>query len=158
MYNCAKQINKITKTVLVALFFFSFFVSFITPVNSVFAQKTPETPSSWIGGFVPCGQTDSSGVVPDTNQCGYDDLLKGIARLIYGMIYIAAFASSILFSYAGFKIMTSGGDTGALKEGKDMMRKVLIGFVVMLAAWSFVKVVESTFIDYNVVGESRLSI
>ena len=43
-----------------------------------------------------------------------------------------------MFLTTGFKLLTAGGDTGKLSEAKQSMINILIGLVLIGAAWLIV--------------------
>lgn len=76
-------------------------------------------------------------IIPCTNNCGYGDLLKLVNNIINWIIMVSVPIAAGVFAWAGFKFMT----TGVVDErtaAKNMIQKVLIGFVFILAAWIIV--------------------
>ena len=51
---------------------------------------------------------------------------------------------AISIAWAGWLYLTSGGDTGAVTKAKDIFKKVIYGFIFMLAAWLIIKLVLAT--------------
>jgi hypothetical protein len=74
-------------------------------------------------------------------SCTCDDLIKTAQNILNIGIYLAVFFSAILFALAGWKMMTghSTGNTGDVQKGKDILWNVIIGLVIMLAAWLIVQ-------------------
>lgn len=89
-------------------------------------------------GFVPIlAGAQGNPIIPCTNNCGYADLLKLVNNIINWIIMISMPVAAGVFAWAGFKYMT----TGVVDErtaAKNMIQKVLIGFVCILAAWIIV--------------------
>ena len=50
-------------------------------------------------------------------------------------------ATIITFSYAGFIMLTSGGNSSKKDQAKEMLLKVVIGFAVILSAWLIVRII-----------------
>jgi hypothetical protein len=77
-------------------------------------------------------------IVPNCSpNCGYYDLLKLINNIINWIITISVPIAAGVFAWAGIKYMTTGVmDQKA--EAKEMLRKVLVGFVAILSAWIIV--------------------
>ena len=87
-------------------------------------------------------------IVPaDCNGSGGCTSICDIALLAQNVlndgIYITVFLSAILFAWAGFKmaVASSSGDEQGVTQAKRIFYYVIIGLVVMLAAWIIVSVV-----------------
>lgn len=76
-------------------------------------------------------------LIPCTNDCDFDDLLTMINRIINWIILISVPVAAGVLAWAGFKLMTTGV-VDQKQAAKNMIRKVLIGFVFILAAWIIV--------------------
>ena len=87
-------------------------------------------------GLVPC-----SG--PDCQAC---DLVKLGNNVISFLISIAAIIGAIMFAVAGFKMVISAGNESEVSAAKELMTNVVIGFVILLAAWLIVDTVMKTFV------------
>lgn len=109
--------KKIFKIAILVLFF----VIILTPVLS--------RAEEWKG-LIPCGGAGQS-------PCDFDGLTKLVKNIIDWIIMIAIPISAAVFAIAGFKYMTSAV-VDQKAEAKNMMRKVLIGLVFILAAWLIV--------------------
>lgn len=59
-------------------------------------------------------------------------------------IYVAVFLSAVMFAWAGWKSLTSGGDSHAYGEAKSIFLNVLIGLVIILGAWLVVDTLMKT--------------
>ncbi len=106
----------------------------------VFAQE---------GGILPeCGyDNNKNGVIEETELCHYSNLIEFANTAIDFIIKLALVVTPISFAYAGFIILTSGGDEGKLKKGKEILIKVGIGFAVILASYLFISFIMNTFVD-----------
>lgn len=79
---------------------------------------------------------DTGAIVECVENCGYRELISLVQRIIDFLIFtIAMPLGAIIFMWAGFKYMTSGGDPGKLKEAKGMFFAVFVGLAIALAAW-----------------------
>lgn len=104
---------------LMRILFFVFSMILIFLPSLAFAQA---------GGLVPC-----SG--PDCNTNDVVGFANGlISYLIQGLGIIAV----IVLVYAGFKMVTSAGDEGAWTKAKELFANVIIGIILILAAWLIV--------------------
>ena len=93
----------------------------------------PPPPTPGAGGLVPCGgETD--------DPCGIEDFIQIIANFIeFLLVYIAIPLAACVFMYAGFLMMTAGGNTTKIAAGKDAFQFVLIGLIIAFAAWLIVQ-------------------
>ena len=85
--------------------------------------------------LVPC---DNSIAQP----CNFNALMVLINNIInfilYGMVIPIA---AILFAYAGFELVTSGGSTEKRGIAKKVFTNVVIGLVIAMSCWLIVKLV-----------------
>ncbi len=104
---------------------------------------------TWLGaaGLVPC-----TGV--DCNACSLVELINNLIRFL---IKLLAVLSAILFAWSGFLLVTAGDDTGQLEKAKQIFTNVVIGIVIVLAAWLIVDTVMKLLIaNDGRVGETTL--
>jgi len=76
-------------------------------------------------------------IIPCDTNCGYYDLLKLVNNIINWIIWISAPVAAGVFAWAGIKYMTTGV-SDQKTAAKEMLKKVFIGFVFILAAWIIV--------------------
>ena len=79
------------------------------------------------------GKIDDAGKV--TNDCTFAHLVQLAQNVINALIIFSTFLAVAAFSYAGFLLLTSGGDEGAMKKAKGIFSNVLTGYVWILVAW-----------------------
>ncbi len=92
-------------------------------------------------GLVPCGGDGEP--VCDFNQ--FMVLLNTVINtLIFWSVTIIA---PLLFVYAGFLLITSGGSPGKKDQAKNVFKKTVIGLLIMLSAWLVVNTLLESFID-----------
>jgi hypothetical protein len=74
-------------------------------------------------------------------NCTCEDLIKTAQNILNLAIYLAVFFSAILFAVAGWYLMTGHNNAipGDVKTGKSILWNVIIGLVIMLAAWLIVQ-------------------
>ena len=88
-----------------------------------------------------CGVTLPGGGV--NRECGYADLIELVNTIITWIIMISVPVAAGVFAWAGIKYMTTGiADQKSV--AKEMIKKVFIGFVFILAAWIIVTTVTNT--------------
>lgn len=87
----------------------------------VFAQETV---------LVPCGYGD--------NLCDTSDVADFVNGLIDYLIRILGVIAVIVFVVVGIQLVTSAGNESAWKAAKERFTNVVIGIVIILAAWLIV--------------------
>ena len=96
-------------------------------IKIVAAGSTGSTQKDKACQFINCsGQTD------------FSNTLQTVLNWIFGIIGIVAVIMIIL---GGFSLMTSSGDPGKVKKGKDTILYGIIGLVVALLAFAIVNFV-----------------
>lgn len=86
--------------------------------------------------IVPCSGID----------CGCADLAIVAQNIINASIFVAVFLSAILFAWAGWKMISgkSVGSGEAVGQAKEILWNVIIGLVVIIAAWLIVDTIVKT--------------
>lgn len=74
----------------------------------------------------------------NAKECGWQELMALGGELLRFAIFIAILGATIAFAFAGFKLITNQGDSGAISKAKEMMIKAAIGIVVTMTAWIIV--------------------
>ncbi|MFT6829519.1 MAG: hypothetical protein ACJAV6_000349 [Candidatus Paceibacteria bacterium] len=83
-------------------------------------------------------------------MCGFSDVILLIARVIEYIFVLIIPIAAIVFAYAGFLYLTSGGDPGKKTAAKKAMTNVIIGIVIVMSAWLVVRtIVVSLGVDPN---------
>lgn len=109
-------------------------------VSTVNAQTDPPTAlteeSSGLSRFIPC-----SGV--DCNACHVVKLVNELIIWLFGIIFLLF---AVLMMYAGFGLVTSGGNPAALQSAKSMFTNALIGLLIVMSAWLIVDTIMQAFV------------
>jgi len=90
-------------------------------------------------GLVPCGDT------PD-NPCQACHVVALVDKLIDYSVALLTIVFTLLVVYAGFGLVTSNGDTGALEKAKKMITNAIIGFMIVLSAWLLMDLILKTLV------------
>ena len=91
----------------------------------------------------------AKGIVTCTTNCGWNELLAMVARFINYIIFLLAMPlAAIMFAYAGFQLITSGGSSEKKSKAKEIFINVAMGFVFAVAAWLIIHTI-STILGYN---------
>ncbi len=96
-------------------------------------------------------------LVPETcNQEGGCQSICDIVKLAQNVlnfgIFMAVVLSAILFAYAGFKLLTAGGNTEVYAQGKRVFGNVLIGLIIILAGWIIIDTLMKSFTGTGLTG------
>jgi len=78
------------------------------------------------------------------DQCTFNSLITLAIRIINFLTVLSASLAAISFCYAGFLLITSGGDPGARKKAQEIFTKTAIGFAFVLGAWVIVYTLVNT--------------
>lgn len=105
------------------VFLFVTFLIVVVPV-ATYAQ----------GGFKTLVPENCSGANAATN-CGFCDLAELAQNVLNDAVYLAVFFSAILFAWAGFKMLTNGGNMHQISEARQIFTDVAIGLIIILAGW-----------------------
>lgn len=114
----------------------------LVPVIS-FAQDKPEDDGYKI--IIDCTEGEEIIKGGGEQKCGWSDFIKQINKIITLLLYIAVLLSVISFIYAGFKMIFSGGNEEAVKSAKHIFWNVVVGLVLVYAAWLIVNFVLTSF-------------
>jgi hypothetical protein len=78
----------------------------------------------------------SSGLVPCTTNCGFNDLMTLVNTVIHFLLFDMAIPiAAIMFVYAGFELVTSGGSTEKRGLAKKVFTNTAIGLILAFACW-----------------------
>lgn len=94
-------------------------------------------------------------IVCDVETCDYASLIKLFKVLFQDLVVLSTFICILAFIFAGFKLLTSAGNSSKLTEVRKMMTSILIGYVCILGAWVFVYTITSALLssqDYSLLG------
>jgi len=95
-----------------------------------------------IPGLIPCtGDEDPKNA--DYSPCTFASLQRLIMNVMYYLIYISIPAAALSFGWAGWLLISSGGNMSKRNEAKRIFTKVGIGLVIILTAWLIVHTITS---------------
>lgn len=104
------------------------FLTFI-PAVSFAAAGLPDK-------IVPCDGVGS-------NPCTFCHLVQLAQNLLNSAVFLAVFMSALLFAYAGWQYLTNEALHGQA-EARGLFRDVVIGLIIILAAWLVVDTIMKT--------------
>lgn len=84
-------------------------------------------------------------LVTCTENCNWNELMTLINRVIHFILfYLAIPIAAIMFIYAGFLLITAGGEAASARtKAKSIFTNALIGLVLAAASWIIIKTVLS---------------
>ena len=107
----------------------------IMPIVS-FAQ------TGWTG-LVPCSNTPATdGTIPE--PCDFNAFLALINTVIHFILfYMAVPIAAIMFFYAGYLMVTSGGSSESKTKAKSIFSNTVLGLVFAAGAWLIIMTILS---------------
>lgn len=85
--------------------------------------------------LVPCATSTN------TKACGFNDLMTLVNNIInFILFYMAIPIAAVMFAYAGFLLVTAGGEAAhARTEAKNIFTNAMIGLVLAAGCWLIIK-------------------
>lgn len=125
------------------LIFIFILLIIITPAFSFAQTDIDQLDLQFVSGasLVPCGHTDEqTGVI--TNPCSFNDALTMINAIIHFILFkLAIPIAAVMFFYAGFKLVTSGGSTENRGVAKKVFSSTVYGLVIAAGAWLIIRTI-----------------
>lgn len=90
--------------------------------------------------FLPDVSSAAEGLVSCTggDACGFCEFVTLVNTLVEWIIVILSTFIVLLIAFAGFRLITAGGDASALQDAKKMLISGFIGILIILAGWTIV--------------------
>lgn len=128
----------------ISLFFITTFLVLGSTVP-VFAQSDPFKDQ----GLIPCGnEVNEAGQL--VNPCGFDDFIALVNNVVKFLIWVSIPIAVIAFTYAGFLMLTSGGNPGQIDRAKGIFKNVAIGLIFVISAWLIVYLIVSSLAETTI--------
>lgn len=83
-------------------------------------------------------------------NCSFDDLVAAVKKALDFGIKFALSFSVVVIAYAGYRYMISGDNPGERKKANEMLWKVALGIVYILAAWLIVTLITNALLTEDV--------
>jgi len=90
-------------------------------------------------GFLLAAKPAAASILPqcaESGRCTLCDMLQVVINLGIFLFGIVGALVLLYFFYAGFLLLTSAGESGKVKKGKDMMINAVIGFIIVFGAYT----------------------
>jgi hypothetical protein len=84
------------------------------------------------------------GLVPDCleGDCGFNEFMILVNNVINFLLFtIATPLAALVFAYAGFLLITAGGDPGKMTTAKNILKNLIFGYLIALAAWLIINTI-----------------
>jgi amino acid transporter len=92
--------------------------------------------------LVPCNNTPDPATGVIAQPCDWNALMKLVNTIINFVLYFMAIPiAAIMFAYAGFELVSSGGSSEKRGMAKKVFTNAVFGLVLAAAAWLIVKLV-----------------
>ncbi len=111
-------------------------------VNNVLAWSAGDPLVPSCGKVVTSADGKTSSIA---KPCNFDYLMLLINNIItFLLFYLATPLVVVILCYAGFLLLTSGGSAEKMTKVKHMIKSVIFGYIIALAAWLIIKTIFST--------------
>jgi len=84
------------------------------------------------------------------DPCHFGDFIQLIKNGITDLVLVSSLLAVAVFVYAGFILLTSGGNPGKATEAKGMLWKVVLGYAWIIGAWVLVYTITSAVLSSEV--------
>lgn len=134
------MINKNKKILYFLPMFLVLLFVLLSPVILFATETTPPNP-------LPGGIIDPSKCTNANGGCGFNDMITLVQNIITFILYIAIPIAVGMFTYAGVLYLTAGGSPGQIGKAHTIFLNVLIGFIIVLAAWLIINTIVNALLD-----------
>lgn len=119
------------KKITTYILFISIVLILIIPVASL--AQAPLVPCNNNSGSV----TNSDGTTSLATPCNFNALMTLVNNIInFILVYMTVPIAAIMFAYAGFELVTAGGESAhARTKAKSIFTNAVIGLVIAIACW-----------------------
>lgn len=125
-------------------------VLFFVMVGGVSVATLPSVASADFLGLKQPTLIVCGGDLPGTDhECTFADVMTLARVLVNFVFFLSVPICIILFSYAGWLYITSGGDSGKVEEAHTIFKNVATGFAIILGAWLIVHTILVTLLNTN---------
>lgn len=125
---------------------------FATISLPVFVSAQPQGPAQVQNtGIVYDCQNEHANLASRPGECTFQDVLNAIKKVIdWATVFTLAF-SVVVIAVAGGRLMISGDNAGERTKAREMLRKVAIGIIFILAAWLIVTLITNALLNSNII-------
>lgn len=136
------QKNITIKNIILHLLVFLFvFIPFLTFAQEDEYEVDPEL-QEWYDQYGEGGTESQKGLVPCVDDCNFSHVMELVNNIVYFVLFrLAVPIAAIMFAYAGFLLLFSGGEQAKRTKAKSIFINVGLGLAFALAAWLIVKTI-----------------
>ncbi len=114
----------------------------ITGAGGVYSEKERTTIKEVARGGLVGSDRCGYGLGDQNNRmCGFNDFMYMINKIISYIMVLVLPIAALVFAYAGYLYLTSGGNTNKRSAAKNAMTNLVIGVLIILCAWVVVRAV-----------------
>lgn len=81
------------------------------------------------------------------HDCDFTSLMQLLHNLVTDLVLLSTLLAVAVFCWAGIILLTSGGNPSKWEKAKNMLWKVVLGYVWILAAWLIVYTITSALLN-----------
>jgi len=126
-------------------------VLLLMPLAGVSAQESQFVGDIAPFGIVPCGDAGE----PPCDACQLAALAQDIIN--FG-VYFVVIVATLVIVWAGFLYISAQGDPGKIETAHKVFQTVIIGLIIVLAAWLFINLLLQSFASRDLVGGQEPSL
>lgn len=116
-----------------------FFITLAVPMTSMAKGIVPDCN---ITGATEVDTSSSTQALKYSQPCDFEMLITLINNVInFLLVYFATPLAAIIFAYAGFLLIFSSANEHNKSHAKGIIMKVVIGYVIALAAWLIINTI-----------------
>ena len=87
---------------------------------------------------------EGDGLVPCDNNCDFTQFMNLINKVIHFILFDMVIPiAAIMFAYAGFLLITSGGSSEAKTKMKSVFTNTVLGLIIAVAAFLIIRTILS---------------
>ncbi len=126
-------------------FIIAFIIIFSSFLLTTMAYAEPIVPPCNTGEIIPATGSGKDLVSAHfAETCDFDKVMQLINRGINFLLFVIATPLvAIIVCYVGFLFLTSGGNPERLTKAKSILKNVIFGYIIALAAWLIVNTIFS---------------
>ena len=81
------------------------------------------------------------------NECDFTDFVQLAQNVVTFLILLSIPLATMAFAWAGWLLLTAGGNSGQVDHAKEIFWKVLKGFLFALTAWLIVRLITEALLN-----------
>ena len=86
---------------------------------------------------------ENQAIAEYADTCDFWDLVEVARNLITNLILFSTLVAVIVFAYAGFLFLTSGGNASKVTRAKGILMSIVKGYLWILFAWLLIYTITS---------------